>query len=113
MYPSLYAKYLKERTPGILILETSKGFATYTFTDSDTVYIQDIYVKPEYRNKGYASKLANTIAFRAKRLGCSTMIGTVLNGAKGAKASQAVLKGYGMQLQVANSQFSIYSKELR
>lgn len=106
---SLYARYLIERTPGIHILETSKGYATYTFTDEETVYIQDIYVLPKYRKQNYATKLANTIAFRAKQLGCKTMLGTVLHGANGETNSVKFLKAYGMKLAFPGPQFDMYS----
>lgn len=111
---SLYAKYLKERTPGVHILETSKGFATYIYIPQDkAVYIQDLYVLPEYRKAGYASKLANTIAFRAKELGLTHMVGTVNHRAEGADISAKVLEGYGMAVHLEGPEFTIYSKHLQ
>ncbi len=59
---SLYAEYLKERTYDEII-ETDEGFATYrVIEEGKAVYIVDIYVTPEARKAGLASKLADQIA---------------------------------------------------
>ena len=47
---SLHAKYIYERE-GKYCEESEIGFATYSFGD-DYVYIEDLYVLPEYR-KGH------------------------------------------------------------
>lgn len=96
---SLYAEYIKERE-GKSVLETDNGFATYAFCGSnkEECYIIDIYVKPEKRKDGEATKLANTIAEIAKQFGCKYLSGSVDPQANGATESLKVLLSYGFSL---------------
>lgn len=108
---SLYAKYLKERTADHII-ETPRGFASYRYISEKTCYIIDIYVIPEERKQGYASKLANYIATRAKSKGCTELIGTVCPSANNADASIKTLQAYGMSVKSAQNDLIIFSKEI-
>ncbi len=108
---SLYGEYIKERQ-GDDILEVDEGFATYRFVDAETVYLVDIYVKPDARKYGHAAKLADTIASIAKQRGCKYMIGTVALGLKGSTDSLKVLLAYGMSLHQAQPSAIIMRKEI-
>jgi ribosomal protein S18 acetylase RimI-like enzyme len=108
---SLYAEYLKERTSDFII-EDEFGFATYRFVDEKTVYIVDIYVKPEHRYDGIASSLADDIVRIAKQRGCTTLMGTVQPSAKNSTASIKVLMAYGMTLASSGNDFVIFKKEI-
>ncbi len=108
---SLYADYLLERTHDH-ILEVDEGFATYRFLPENTVYVVDIYVRPECRQYGHAADLANTIGDIARKKGCTTMIGTVQPSAKGAHTSLKVLLAYGMELKSAEHDAIILRKDL-
>ena len=93
---SLFAQYVKERE-NAEVLETDKGFAKYHLKP-DHVYIEDIFVLPEFRKDGLAKEMANEIAKIAKEHGLSRMVGSVCLNAKGATASANVLLAYGMRL---------------
>ena len=109
---SLYAEYLKERTTDY-ILENDYGFATYRFLDEGkTVYIIDIFIKPEHRKELRASFIADEICKIAKERGCTKLIGSVVPSAKNSTVSMKVLLGYGMSLEKSGDDWIIFRKEL-
>lgn len=107
---SLYSSYLTERTYD-QIIEHAYGFATYRFLE-DRVYIVDIYIRPENRKQGFATKIANEIVDLAKAQGMKKVIGTVCPSAKGSTESLMVLLGYGMRLQSSGQDFIVMEKEI-
>lgn len=112
MQDSMYASYIKERTFDH-ILETDEGFATYRYLeDGRTVYIVDIYVKPEFRQSGHAARMADTIVKEAREKLCHTIVGTVIPNTRGATKSLKVLLGYGMDLHSADKNIIIFRKDI-
>lgn len=60
------------------------GFAVYfyhfsTFLAKRTLYLEDLYVKPAYRNRGIGKKLLQHLTFIAHRNKCGRMEWSVLN----------------------------------
>lgn len=109
---SLYAKYLTERTND-QILEFDEGFATYRYVNNNkTVYIIDIFVLPEYRNKKIMTYLADKIVAEAKEKGCIDLIGTVVPSMKNSTISVRALLGYGMLLNSASNDVVVFRKEI-
>ena len=108
---SLYGDYLKERTND-QIYETEKGFATYRFIDDKTVYIIDIYVKPEDRKSGIASNISDYIVGLAKIRGCTKLLGTVVPSTKGCTNSLKALLAYGFELDSASQDIIILKKDI-
>ena len=108
---SLYAEYLQERTDD-QILENDKGFITWRYLNDYQVYIIDIFVKKEFRQKKVAVMLADYVCSIAKNLGYKEVIGTIVPSTKGANASLRVLWGYGMKLHAAKENLIIMKKEL-
>jgi len=106
----MYSDYLTEYTDK-LVLETDKGFATYSY-HNDTVYLENIYVKPEHRQKHEASALANRIAMIARGKGCTKMVGSVVPSAKNSTISLKVLLGYGMQLTSAGPDIIYFQRTI-
>lgn len=107
---SLYAEYIKERT-NKEIIESNQGFATYSFAEAG-VYIEDIYVQPEHRKSGIASKLADQIVEIAKSKGISKLYGSVVPSASGSTASCSVLIAYGMRLSSSTNNFILFEKDI-
>ncbi len=107
---SLYAQYIKERE-GKEIVEDNQGFATYTFVH-DGVYIQDLFVHPDFRQKGAASRYADQIAEIAKSKGYSKMYGSVCLSAKSCDDSLKVLQAYGFKLAHYDGGLLFMVKEL-
>ncbi len=63
---------------------TAIGFALYFFNFSTFVgraglYLEDLYVEPEYRGKGYGKQLFVQLATLAKEKNCGRMEWSVLN----------------------------------
>lgn len=106
---SLYSRYIEERT-NKSVLETETGFATYSFPDPTTVYLEDIYILPEYRKKSQASVLADEIADLAKAKGCTKMLGSVVPTANNSTDSLKILIAYGMKLDSCTNNFILLSK---
>lgn len=98
---SLFGQYIKERE-GKEIVEDDTGFATY-FYINEGVYIQDIYVHPDHRHTGAASKLADQIAAIAKAKGNTKMYGSIMPTAKNSTASLKALLAYGFSLESAHN----------
>ncbi len=110
----MYRDYLKERI-GDELLEREEGFATYRFIDDMTtksVYIVDIYVRPDFRKTKVASEMADCIAAIAKEQGCKYMIGSVLSTSATATESIKVLLGYGMCFHKLFQDGLIFKKEI-
>lgn len=108
---SLYGEYIQERL-GDEIVETEQGFATYRYTDEKTVYVIDVYVRPDFRKHGVAADIVDSIMKRAKERGCTKMIGSVVPSAKGSTESLKALLAYGLRLDSSASDFLILGKEI-
>ncbi len=107
---SLFAQYIKERE-NKEIIESDIGFATYYFVDKNC-YIQDIFVKSDFRKSGEASRLADEISKIAKENGCTKLYGSVVPSAKGSTESLHVLLHYGFKLNSSINNFIAMEKEL-
>lgn len=106
----MFADYIKERE-NKECLYSAKGFATFLF-EKETCYIENIYVKPEFRKEGEASRLADEIADIAAKKGCKLLMGSVSPLANGSTDSLKVLLAYGFKLVSSTNNFIILSKEI-
>lgn len=93
---SLYSDYLNDRGD-LNIIEDARSFATYRVI-GDECYIQDIYVSPDLRETGLASKLADQIVEIAKNKNCKYLTGSVNTSIKDPTRSIKVLLAYGFKL---------------
>lgn len=107
---SLYGKYVKELL-GRHIVETGWGFATYSF-HNDGCYIEEIYVDPDTRRNGDASRMANEISSIAREKGCKFLYGSVRPASNGSTISMEVLLAYGFKLDSSTDNFILMKKEL-
>lgn len=112
---SHYAKYLEEFT-NQYIIEDENGYATYKFED-DYVYIMDIFVVKEKREKKIASSYADKIAEIAKQKGYYQMVGSTnleeLKTEEAKKRSMLVLLSYGFNPWFADKNILYYKKTLQ
>jgi ribosomal protein S18 acetylase RimI-like enzyme len=106
----MYADYIRERE-GKEVLETDKGFAVYSF-EGPYCYIQDIYVKPDFRRSRAAWEMGETISSLAKAKGCKYLSGTVYAGTNGATESLVGQLAYGFKLHSAENGKILLYKEL-
>ncbi len=70
----------KKKAEVIFVLEDGKeaGFALFfhnfsTFLGRAGIYLEDLYVRPEYRKKGYGKALIKELARIAKERGCGRL----------------------------------------
>jgi len=108
---SLYSEYLLERT-SIQIIETPQGFITFKFNSDNSCYIEDLYVKPEFRRSHVASELADQVCVIARSKGCTKLLGSVVPSAKNSTASMLILAAYGMKLSRSMNDFIVFEMEL-
>lgn len=90
-----YAEYLKLH--GKHLLEVDEGYATY-MDFKDGIYIEDIYVRPEHRKDGIASKMADVIAMIAKTKGLNKLYGSVRPSYQYSTESMKILLAYGFKI---------------
>lgn len=107
----MYFEYLTERRPECKILKNNKGFAVYSYID-EAVYIEEIYVKPEYRKEDVASQLSEVIQQEAKGLGYEILLGSVSPSANGSTDSLKVLLAHGMSLLSSQDDLIMFWKTL-
>lgn len=108
---SLFAQYEAERA-GNQTLETEEGFATWRYLDTETVYIVDLYVVPERRREGVATRLADRICAEALATGRTRLFGTIDPNAHGAHESLLGLLAYGMRLSHSDGPLLVLTKSL-
>lgn len=109
---SMYADYIREHRNDEIV-ETEQGFATYRFlNEGKSVYIIDIYVKPDFRKSKAASVMADEIVANAKTRGAIELLGTVVPSARNSTDSLKVLLGYGMSLQSSSNDMIIFRKDI-
>lgn len=109
-FPTLYAMYVKERE-GFDTIETHEGFATYK-VQLDHCYLRDLYVRPEYRNTGVASELADRVCDEAIKAGCPLLTGTVDCRTEGFARNIRVLLAYGMDITGSHEGYVTLAKSL-
>lgn len=107
---SLFAEYLEE-FGSKQIIEDEHGFATF-YKFNDGLYIEDIFVKKESRDKGCASRYADKIAHLAMEQDLKKLYGSVKPSAKGSTTSLRVLLAYGFKLHSSANDAVIFVKEL-
>lgn len=109
---SYYADYVKERM-GDEIIENDVGFVTYRYlNEGKSVYIVDLYIRPDFRREHEASSLADQVVKIAKAKGAIELLGTVNTNAKNATQSMDVLIGYGMKFFSSTAEMLVFKKEV-
>lgn len=110
---SLFGDYIKERE-GKHIIEDEDGFATFVYCGDglQECYIVDIYVKPEKRKDGIASKYADLITEIARAEGCKILSGSVDPRTSGATSSLKVLLAYGFEVVGTANSLIWFKKEI-
>ncbi len=111
--PSLYAKYIAERE-GKLILETDEGFATYKFFEKlSTVYIEEVFVLPEFRQTGIGAAFVDKISEIAQDAGYEKLLTSVCPAAKDSTTSLKAVLACGFELDSLSESLIYLSKPIR
>ena len=108
----MYGDYILEKA-GDGIIENERGFVTYRFLpDGKSVYILDVYIKPEFRRSGAMSAFGDEVVGIAKQRGCTELIGTVVPSLAGSTISLMALVSYGMKLHASFNDQIVFKKEI-
>lgn len=106
----MYGDFVFE-TRGISSVETEKGFATFILKDKEC-YIEDLYVKPEFRRKGAARELADKVKDNAQRVGCVWLTTTVNCVFHDPSTSVEVILAYGFKIISAQNNAIFFKMEI-
>jgi GNAT superfamily N-acetyltransferase len=106
----MYAAYLKERENRD-ILETPYGFAIVQEM-SDCLYLQDIYVLPEFRKQGKGREMLLIVEDAARSMGFKKVIGSCCPNTAGADTSLRVILACGFKLLSCSENIIYLVKEL-
>lgn len=106
----MYAAYLKERE-NLDILETEFGFAIVREMP-DCLYLQDIYVKPEFRKQGKGREMLLVVEDAAKEMGFKKVLGSCCPPAAGSDASLRAILACGFTLLSCDKDIIYLVKEL-
>lgn len=108
----LYKKYLEERE-GKHLFYNEVCFIKYSYPDSNSIYIEDIYVVPEKRKSHVAKNCADKLCIKAKeQFGCNTVFGSVCLDTIGADNSIKVLHAWGMKISHHQDNMIYFKKEI-
>ena len=98
---SLYADYVKERL-GWRVIEIEAGFICYDIRPP-LASVEEIYIRPDQRGKGFASRLADKVVEIAKEEGAHTLFASIIPGVNGAEHSLMTQLKYGFKLHSINA----------
>jgi GNAT superfamily N-acetyltransferase len=107
---SSYGLYIYERE-GKFIVEDSRGYATYVYWP-DALYIEDMFVKPEFRKLGTGTELADAIYELARARGVRKVVTTVVAKAGGSTESIKAILAHGFKLDSTNNEFIFLTKNI-
>ena len=107
----LYKTYLEELHPGKSLIETEAGFVVYWLRGKEC-YIEDVYVKPEFRKAGVSKLFSDEVAKVARQHDCTFLSGTVVPTAKNSTTSLKMMLSSGFKLHSAEQNLIIFTKEL-
>ncbi len=107
---SHYGRYIYERE-GKSIIENEKGFVTYIFA-KDFVYMEDIYVAPEFRRSGATYEFVEKVAEQARLKGYNKLVGTVKPTANGATTSLKGMLAHGFEVDSCDGTLIWFKKEI-
>lgn len=99
---SLYGEYIAERE-GKHILEDERGFITYIFLPDGVCFINDMYIKPEYRRNGVGTVFFNALCEISREFGCNKIMATVCPQTNNATDSLKAILAVGFELKASTN----------
>lgn len=101
-----FIDYIRERE-GREVYQTLEGFITYEMIDENTVYLVDIYVATQFRNKNIATQLADYVV---ELTNAKVVMGSIDPNIPSAHTSLLVLLAYGMKLDRYENGLLLFKK---
>jgi GNAT superfamily N-acetyltransferase len=111
---SLYSEYVKELECGRDIIEIDKvAFVTYFIhTDTKECYIEDMYIRPRYRNGGLCFKILKNVEDIAKKKGCTELTHGIVKAHKDHKTIKLISEKYGFRFVHETETEVYFAKEI-
>ena len=106
---SLFAEYWREK--GHLIVETKRGFMSAIIHDA-MCYVDNFYVKPEYRGTGSALQLTLQVIKEAKDKGCTDFSAEIYKSDPLYDYILGLHKHFGMSVVADNEFKTVTSKRI-
>jgi GNAT superfamily N-acetyltransferase len=105
-----YAKYLKE-LKNFEMYEDEKGFITFGLM-GDGLYVEDVYVLPEFRQQHVGSDYVRLIEEKAKEIGLKCVYTSLVPSLKNSHERLIIITSYGFKLCKADNDFIWFIKEI-
>lgn len=105
---SLYAEYIKE-VYGKNMIETDELFIIWTI-NGEILYLEDMYIKPELRNKGLGQNALAWIISVARENGCKEILISLMESCKFKNENMQIYLHVGFELHSFKDQI-IYLKK--
>jgi len=93
---SLWAEYIAE-LEGCATHETDRGFVTFSI-EPRSIFIRDMYVRPEHRNRGIASDFVRYVSRLAREQGKRYVTSVVYKAKRTADLSRKAQLAYGFEV---------------
>lgn len=106
---SMYKDYIESQGFDRHVYETEHGFLTYNKRD-DILQLEEIYIKPEYRRKGFASKFYKEAERIGREMDCKELKGSIIIGSSNAEGSMICLLKNDFKLHYTDG-FIIYLRK--
>lgn len=111
MFDSHYKAYVRERE-GVEVLEFDFGFALVKPL-SDALYLQDIFVLPEHRQKGCGRHMLEVVEAAALGMGFNKVVGSCDPVANGATESMKAMFACGFSLKSCSGGLILLEKSIK
>jgi len=108
---SLHSEWLKEYH-NKEIIENEHGFVTFWYPNEKTIYVEDLYVKPESRYKKIGVDLVTQAIEIGKQKGCTHTIGSVDPKAIGFQRNLNNMLVFGYKISHVHGSLIILIKEI-
>jgi ribosomal protein S18 acetylase RimI-like enzyme len=108
----LYADYLQERE-NAHILENENGFCIYKYLSPTTAYLQDIYVKPEWRKTAIGKKMLEDVVKICKKSNISALLASTDISANNPEVSALAILKSGFKFHKLEENMIWYVMEIK
>lgn len=109
-FSTMYKAYLAERE-GAWTVEAPEGFAVLRVL-GDSLYLQDVWVKPAYRQLGIARQFLAEAERQAASMGISSVITSCSPGAANSDVSMKAIMAVGFKLMAAETDLIWFKKDI-
>jgi len=110
MGQGMYAKYLQERE-NVHLLEYAHGFSIYKILP-DCIYLQDIYVLPEFRKCGHGVTMMDDVTTIGREMGKTKLLGSVVPSTKFGPQMLQIMLQLGFKLHSAENDIVYLIKDI-